>query len=580
MTQPSQGTTAVLRIVQITWGTAALVTAASLSLGSDGAMAGLVLSLGFAVIATAGYVAKSPLAPSVVAVGAIGQAIALTAGLTGHHWQADSHMMFFAILAAIGTMTNVRAIIVASAVTALHHLGLAVAFPALVYPETGDLVEQLARTAIHGGLVVAEAAVLIQAVLLRLKFTAENERAAAALAVSTAEAQQARAVAEQKAAAAEEQTRQARTAAAETLAAQERADIERARAAEADAEARDAQRREAESREAAATEVSSVLRAFETALERLAAGDLTVRMGGALPERFARLGSDFDAAILRLGSGIATAADLADTIGSRMEAISSSSADLAGRTDSQIAALRQTSETAVRMARDVASAGNLAARAAAASAEADRVADEGSGVVSTAIDAVGRIAESSRQIARVTGVIEDIAFQTNLLALNAGVEAARAGEAGRGFAVVATEVRALAQRSSDSAKEIKDFIVTSTAQVEAGVDLVNKTSIALTKMREAVAAIIAQVDTLSEMSRSQGSTMEEVTRALSDLDRLVSHNAAMFKETASAGKALGAFSTELKSAMDTFRMSRSQPSGRGLGGTVTALPGQRPRRSA
>ncbi len=579
MTQASTGSAATLWLTKITWGIALVVAAVSLGLGATGAIAGAALALVFAGVATAGNLMAAPASCSVVALGMVGQAVALTAGLTGHPWQIDAHMLFFALLAMIGTMVDIRAIVVATLAIALHHLSLAVVFPALVYPGAGGLADHLARTVMHAVIVLAEAAVLIQSVLIRQRFMAENERAAAALSATMAEAQAARTEAEHKAALAEDLARKTQEAAAEAQRANDLAENERMRAAGADAEAREAARREAEGRAAAASEVADVLRVFAQALERLSVGDLTVRLAGALPERFGKLGADFDAAISRLESGIATAADLSDRIGSRMDSIGSSSSDLAGRTESQIAALRQTTESVVRMAEDVRSAATLAGRAAAASSDADRVAEEGASVVSTAMDAVGKIAESSRQIARVTSVIEDIAFQTNLLALNAGVEAARAGEAGRGFAVVATEVRALAQRSSDSAKEIKDFIVASTAQVEAGVNLVNQTSIALKKMQESVTAIIAQVDTLSGIAQSQGGTMTEVTRALADLDRLVSKNAEMFKETASAGGALVDMSGELKSAMDMFQTGRIRPANRAQFGQARASAGRGLRRA-
>jgi methyl-accepting chemotaxis protein len=148
------------------------------------------------------------------------------------------------------------------------------------------------------------------------------------------------------------------------------------------------------------------------------------------------------------------------------------------------------------------------------------------------------IETSSNQVSQIIGVIDEIAFQTNLLALNAGVEAARAGEAGRGFAVVAQEVRALAQRSADAAKEIKTLISTSTQQVEAGVDLVGQTGEALSRIVEQVASIDALMKEISASTTEQATGLNEVNGAVNQMDQVVQQNAAMVEEATAASHSL------------------------------------------
>ena len=152
-------------------------------------------------------------------------------------------------------------------------------------------------------------------------------------------------------------------------------------------------------------------------------------------------------------------------------------------------------------------------------------------VVKQAVAAMGEIERSSDEISKIIGVIDEIAFQTNLLALNAGVEAARAGEAGRGFAVVAQEVRALAQRCADAAKEIKDLISDSSRQVQAGVDLVNNAGAALSQITTRIDDINTIVKTIATEAAHQSIGLHEVNGALSRMDSLTQENSAMVRET-------------------------------------------------
>jgi methyl-accepting chemotaxis protein len=163
------------------------------------------------------------------------------------------------------------------------------------------------------------------------------------------------------------------------------------------------------------------------------------------------------------------------------------------------------------------------------------------------------IEQSSRQIGQIIGVIDEIAFQTNLLALNAGVEAARAGDAGRGFAVVAQEVRALAQRSAEAAKEIKGLISSSAQQVASGVSLVGETGAVLEKIVVQVAEINAVVGEIAASAQEQATGLNQVNTAVNQMDQVTQQNAAMVEESTAASHALAHEADALSKLVGRFR---------------------------
>ncbi|MNL26437.1 Methyl-accepting chemotaxis protein III [compost metagenome] len=188
-------------------------------------------------------------------------------------------------------------------------------------------------------------------------------------------------------------------------------------------------------------------------------------------------------------------------------------------------------------------------------------ANSSSSVVSNAIDAMSKIEAASTQIGQIIGVINDIAFQTNLLALNAGVEAARAGEAGKGFAVVAQEVRELAQRSANAAKEIKTLIGNSEAAVTQGVALVNDTGNGLNEIANLVSAINQHMDAIALGAREQASGLTEINTSVNHMDQVTQQNAAMVEEMNAAGAGLADESGRLSELLMRFEMRQAAAQG-------------------
>jgi methyl-accepting chemotaxis protein len=255
--------------------------------------------------------------------------------------------------------------------------------------------------------------------------------------------------------------------------------------------------------------------------------------------------------------------------------ITAASDDLAHRTEQQAASLEQTAaaldEITAAVHKTAEGAGE--ARLVAAGSKSD--AEHSGAVIHETVQAMSSIDHSSREISNIIGVIDEIAFQTNLLALNAGVEAARAGDAGRGFAVVATEVRALAQRSADAAKEIKALISASRQQVESGVKLVDETGNALGRIVGQVTKLNELIAEIAASALEQATGLKEVNSAVNQMDQVTQQNAAMVEQSTAASHSLASEASELARLVGQFHIGQPAPAS-ALAASAKATPAARP----
>ena len=241
--------------------------------------------------------------------------------------------------------------------------------------------------------------------------------------------------------------------------------------------------------------------------------------------------------------------------------IAGGSAALAQRAEHQAAMLEETTAAHHEITTTVNRTLKVSREAASVVAKAKDSASQSRGIVDETIVAIQSIEHSSRQITQIITVIDEIAFQTNLLALNAGVEAARAGDAGRGFAVVAQEVRALAQRSTDAAKEIKALIVASAKNVADGVRLVNQTGASLHTIIDQVTDVAGRFHEIAASAGEQAEALSEVNRALSELDTVTQQNATVADNNANACEQLTAESERLAELVGQFSLRNEQGAG-------------------
>jgi methyl-accepting chemotaxis protein len=308
-------------------------------------------------------------------------------------------------------------------------------------------------------------------------------------------------------------------------------------------------------------------------LEHLAQGDLTFRVATPLTGDSDKLRLDFNLSAEKLGEAIATIAKTTEAIRSGTGEISQATDDLSRRTEQQAASLEETAAALDEITATVKKTAEGAEHARDVVSTASADARKSDDVVRRAIEAMGGIEKSAQQISQIIGVIDEIAFQTNLLALNAGVEAARAGDAGRGFAVVATEVRALAQRSADAAREIKALISTSTTQVSEGVDLVAETGETLERIMAQVVEISTVVTDIAASAKEQATALQEVNTAVNQMDQMTQQNAAMVEQSTAAAHSLAREAGELANLLGRFKIEAKGKPAQDL--PATPMPRQR-----
>ena len=314
------------------------------------------------------------------------------------------------------------------------------------------------------------------------------------------------------------------------------------------------QARAAEERAKAAAEQAEAMRALGEGLGKLSEGDLTFRLSGDFPEAYHQIRDDFNAAMTGLHETIRAITEATREVSNAAAEISTSTTDLSQRTEEQAASLEETSASMEEISATVKKNAESAQHANTLTKGTWEVAERGGKVVSETVSAMARIEESSGKISDIISVIDEIARQTNLLALNAAVEAARAGEAGRGFAVVASEVRSLAQRSSQAAKDIKDLIVNSSGQVRDGVDLVNRAGASLNEIVGSIKQVADIVSEIAHASVEQASGLDQISKALHQMDEVTQQNSALVEENAATAKTLEDQQGAMSERIGLFRL--------------------------
>ena len=290
---------------------------------------------------------------------------------------------------------------------------------------------------------------------------------------------------------------------------------------------------------------------------KVADGDLTVRVDASGKDELGQLARALDDMKSALNRSLGTVRHSAEMIAMSSAEVAAGSSDLSARTEQMASSLEETSATMHALTDTVKQNADATRQASQLAQNASQVAGRGGSVVDQVVTTMDEINNASRRIADIIGVIDGIAFQTNILALNAAVEAARAGEQGRGFAVVAGEVRLLAQRSAEAAKEIKGLIGTSVDRVDAGSRLVDEAG---STMRELVTAVQRVTDIIQEISsatQEQSVSLSEVGQAVMRLDEVTQQNAALVEESSAASESLREQAASLQQVVGQFRIAAS-----------------------
>ncbi|WP_416384858.1 methyl-accepting chemotaxis protein [Shewanella sp. TC10] len=301
------------------------------------------------------------------------------------------------------------------------------------------------------------------------------------------------------------------------------------------------------SRKAAINDVKRVLMTLST-------GDLTTSIEREFEGEFKELGDAINSFIANLNETISQITSATRTINDASGEIAQGNADLSSRTEQQASSLEETASSMEELTGTVKLNSENAIQANSLASEASGVAIDGGNIIKDVVTTMSSINESARKISDIIGVIDGIAFQTNILALNAAVEAARAGEQGRGFAVVASEVRTLAQRSADAAKDIKELISDSVKKIENGNVLVNQSGDTMEKIVTSIKRVNDIMSEIAAASKEQATGIDEVGKAVMQMDEVTQQNAALVEQAAAAAESLQSQAEQLADRVSTFKI--------------------------
>ncbi len=302
------------------------------------------------------------------------------------------------------------------------------------------------------------------------------------------------------------------------------------------------------------------LKDISEVLLAISKGDLTKRIDAEFEGTFDDMKNYCNTSADTLAEVISEIREASQTITSGSQEIATGNADLSSRTEQQASNLEETASSMEEITSTVQLNADNAKQANTLASDASNVATDGGKLIEKVVHTMSGINESATKIADIIGVIDGIAFQTNILALNAAVEAARAGEQGRGFAVVASEVRTLAQRSANAAKDIKELISDSVSKIESGNELVNQSGETMSNIVDAIKRVNDIMSEIASASAEQASGIDEINKAIVQMDEMTQQNAALVEQAAAAAESMNNQAQQLVERVETFHLDESMVS--------------------